>query len=553
LLLAFFWLGTGQLQAQLLEHLRENHWTSAQVSSQSFEQASDYIGNHPCLKLQNNRELQSLKKIARETSGTLFLVAKLKVQLSQATVLELGGLQIRADSIFCGGIAIGAHQLTEAPFLLKIEYQNGYLRKWNKQQLFASEHLALAEVIHYKEQLNAEQSRQIESYLALKYSINITHNNNPALRDYEALNGSQYWADASDGMYNEEVLSLGRIDQWNWQQSQTMSADSRSILLSMAPNMNLGTQPKLTLADGSVLVVSKRAIELDQQDCKTSPHTLPWKFNFHNWKSEAQNLFLSWDAAEVVPQAPYFSDGNTKMALEYTLEDGKIIVKVPLQEVQTSAKETWFLVWNPSPLSCQPLGALDILHCQTVDEGTNQIQIEIDGTQLPADFVLKDTRSGLNVKGIIESEYSLLQHIPGGQYQLFISSKEQNLFEEVLQFDNCNKGEENQLSNVSLSSLPRDAKTEEEGLSQHFANDAISLFPNPIKGSESITAAFGSDLLGTSFEIEILDQAGKTLSTSQFTPGPDRLFQTEQLTNPGTYFIQFKSASSLVVKKVVVL
>lgn len=551
LLVALFCLGTGQLRAQLLEHLKENHWASAQTSPQSFAPAAEYIGNYPCLDLKGPEELRLLKSIAKESSGTLFLVAKLKAQISEGPLLTIGGLNIEADSIFCSRVPIGTQQLSEAPFLLKVKYQNGYLRKWDKQQLFASEYLAVAELIHYKEQLTVEQSRKVESYLALKYSINITENSNPSLRDYEAHSGMQYWADKSDGLYNEEVLSLGRLDQWNWQQKQTLSADSRSTLLSLAPNTGLGFQPNVALEDGSVLVVSKKAVETDDANCKNSQYVLPWKFNFHNWNSKANALFLSWESEEALPQTPYFSDGRKKLALDYELNEGKVTVKIPLQEVQNSAKETWFLTWNPSPVSCLPLGALDVQTCETSEDGMNQVRIEIEESHLPAHYLLKDTRNGAQVEGSIESPLTLLKYIPEGQYQLFMSYQDQNIIEEVLQFKSCSGTEANGLAGVKLEKAAE--KKDEDPFLDHFANDAIDLFPNPAKGTGNITVSFGADLSGTDFEIEIIDQAGKVLSVQHFTPGSGSAYQIEQLVNPGTYFIQFKSATNLIVKQVVVL
>ncbi len=170
-------------QSQILGSPSEKIWNFVGSYQQSGAGSGDYIGNYECLDLTNSVLQNNLKKIGKNRSGTLFIVGKLPSGFNQTPFLELGGLAITSDSVFCAKNPIPTEKLTTDPFIFKVKYQAGFKRLWDKNNFYILPSVKIAEIVYYEEQLTEVQSRIVESYLALKYSINITKNTQKVLRD----------------------------------------------------------------------------------------------------------------------------------------------------------------------------------------------------------------------------------------------------------------------------------------------------------------------------------------------------------------------------------
>lgn len=550
-MLAFLCFIIQKVDAQLLEGVSENYWTCVQNVSHN-QAVSERIGNYPCLPIHSTDQKKQLLAIAAEKSGTLFIVGKLNRPYI-GSLLELGGLVIETNAVHCAESKIESQPLGETPFILKVRYQASPKRKWDASNLSISDALSIAEIVHYNKQLNQEESRKIESYLALKYSVNITQNSQSDLRRYSAVEGPDYWLSSIDGQYSDQVLALGRVDEWNWNQSQTYSADAQTISLSLSPTLNWGNKPKVDLANKSVLVVSQKPSELLENGCQLSSKDFPWKFNFHHWKSPARNLYLSWQSTTQLESPLFFTNGEKTIELQPNEENGLVSVAIPIDQISQSGKETWFLVWNHDALLCDAIGTLNYTYCLEQTQASNTVEMQLTAKALPATFVLRNVQNGAELKGEIDTRRSVLKNIPSGQYKLVVTYAEGLRMEELVRFPSCNQEGETgrDLSKVEQHALPFSEEESTEGLRKAFGN-SILLYPNPVREGKSFRADFHADLNGEPFQIEVFDHAGRLIEAQGFTPEEGAVYY-QSLQAEGTYFVHFRSASTVVVQRIVVL
>lgn len=536
------------LDAQLLDGLSENYWIDASKAKYS-KRAAERIGNYSCVSIHSDSEKEKLLEIAAEKSGTLFLVGKLNKSYT-GSLLELGGLVVETDAVYCAESKIESSHIGETPFIFKVRYQASPKRKWNDSHVKISDALSVAEIIHYSSQLTSEESHRVESYLALKYSVNITQNNDADLRNYSADEDTDYWLWSADGKYDTEVLALGRVDEWNWNQSQTYSSDASSISISLSNTSTWGDMPSADFADKSVLVVSQKPSEMLENGCYLSSKDFPWKFNFYHWQTTANNLYLSWVTDRKHESALYFTNGEETIELKPHMENGTLSVTIPIGQVALSNKETWFLVWNHQDILCDAIGKLGYTFCNKQSDETNRIEMQLESKALPAAFTLQNVQNGAVLKGQLQSRRYALEHIPSGQYRLLVTHVEGLKLEEVVHFPACHQEKENtgDLSGVELSILPF---SEEKNLHKTLGN-SIVLYPNPVREGRSFRADFHDNLNGEPFQIEVYDHAGRLMETQEFTPQSGANYY-QSLQAEGTYFIHFRSASTVVVQRIVVL
>lgn len=85
----------------------------------------------------------------------------------------------------------------------------------------------VAEIITYDRELTAAESRQVQSYLALKYGISKTG-------DYVASDGTTiYWDSTVNNNYNRHITGIGRDDSTFLYQKQSLSADTGIVTLAL--------------------------------------------------------------------------------------------------------------------------------------------------------------------------------------------------------------------------------------------------------------------------------------------------------------------------------
>lgn len=86
---------------------------------------------------------------------------------------------------------------------------------------------SFAEVILLNGAVDATATNKIQSYLALKYGIQLDQS---TPQNYTASDGTLMWSHTKAGAYNREIFGLGRDTASNWQQRVSKATDSTDIL-----------------------------------------------------------------------------------------------------------------------------------------------------------------------------------------------------------------------------------------------------------------------------------------------------------------------------------
>lgn len=549
------------LQAQILGNPAEKIWNFVGSYQQSGLGNGDFIANYECLNLNDSTLQSNLKKIGENRSGTLFIVGKLPSGFPNIPILEFGGLAITRDSVFCAKHSIPTVPLNEEPFIFKVKYQAGMKRLWDKNNLYILPSIRIAEIIFYEEQLSEVQSRIVESYLALKYSINITKNTEKVFRDYWANDSTKLWSTSADGTYDKEVMALGRLDFLQWEQSQTFTADAQSIGISLEDPIVLGNTPNKKVKDGSVVVISKRLWTLKGINCGSANTMLPWKFRFFNWDTNADWLYLKWDSVLNLQSAPKFSNGLTQIPLNYSEQNGITEIQIPLSHLDSVAHQNWYLVWDNSHLACLPLGSVSLGPC-TGAAALNNIRLNLEDKALPSKYILQNSETGDFISGEISQSQTLMESIPAGQFHLRVYNEEGEWVDDLVNFGNCAGISNSSLESVSITQtnnlksdgstlVDKGSKEENTPRNIELLNQTIDVFPNPMDKGSSFTAVFSPDLFDEEFNIRMVDQSGKILFEESFIPQKGLSYQ-KAIATPGVYLLQFRGESYTEIKQIIV-
>lgn len=238
--------------------------------------SNGYVGNYPCLDLTNDTVKNLILDAATKKRGTLFLV----VEIPEDGTASFGGITISPDTIFTGGHTF-PHYFGAQPGIYKLEFTvSPKFKSYNDYFEFSND-FKIAEVMFFENYLSPEISRQIETYLAIKYAINITKNSDVSKRSYIGNERNVYWNHAIDFNYDKLILGLGRNDTLNFLQTQTWSNDEK-VRLSFTANMTKGAQPNVEVADSSLLLLAQSEdLEVDLA-CGQNQRTLNWKLSFSN-------------------------------------------------------------------------------------------------------------------------------------------------------------------------------------------------------------------------------------------------------------------------------
>jgi hypothetical protein len=97
---------------------------------------------------------------------------------------------------------------------------NFYLGSANGSSHFEGE---IAEIAIYEGTLTQTQQHQIHSYFAVKYGIQVPH-------DYLASSGSTIWDAAANAAYHNDVAGIGRDDDADLNQKQSISKNSGAVV-----------------------------------------------------------------------------------------------------------------------------------------------------------------------------------------------------------------------------------------------------------------------------------------------------------------------------------
>src|SRR5690606_31416703 len=195
--------------AQVFEGRPERFWLRPDSSTVNDSLPFVFVASHPLPDAGRPAAGSVLQEVADRHYGSLFVVLRPTVpQLSSQLLLCLGAVKVFRDRVEVSGRPLEIPLMDSAACIIKVVYQGPPPRHPGRGRVFISPEVQLAEMLFYDFILDAPQARKVESMLAMKYSINITENSNPDLRNYVSLYDTKAWHASADRLYNEEVLAL---------------------------------------------------------------------------------------------------------------------------------------------------------------------------------------------------------------------------------------------------------------------------------------------------------------------------------------------------------
>ncbi len=536
-----------------------------------------FIGNYPVLDIASEPAQDALREIAREKSGTWFMVLRFTEENSEEPLLRLGSSTLYADRATVHGRQITLPEIKkDSATIIKLGYQGSTRNRRVPSTVRLREDLQLAEAIYYDRILDKEESRIVESYLAMKYSVNITANEDPDLRDYVDTEKNAAWDSRSDHPFDEEVLALGRNDNIGFYQTQTFTADYDGVQLSLSPTSQKGAMPSIDITDGSMFVLSKKKGLFEMNQCGSAPTARLWKIKLMDWEAASPNIYLTVDT--VLPEAPLLSDGREEISLPFEVIGERTQVTIPIRDGQKD--QDLFLIWGNAEKNCEPLCRVQAAECDLEFRSNGSLKIDIDPMALPATFELLSLERESSLAGDIETAESWVENLEGGQYQISIRNREMELADYVFTLANCG-GENGEIreddnlnenssqgENLTYSATPpaddpfgenpnganvsADGKGGGHGLSIVPSDRRyIEIFPNPARVHKE-TRFFFRNLDGQEFQVDIFDPRGKLLVSKTFTPEAGRNSIPQRFSMKGSYHVRLASGGFFETRQIIV-
>ncbi len=576
----FFYLPS---TAQLLDHQPATVWLSqsdSMYADSTVLTPGCYIGNHPVLPLSEEAALEQLNRIASQSSGTLFMVLKTRsAHLPDEQLLQLGRVVVHPTKAYLDGKELPLDTIGTEATLLRFNFQGRLDNRHRLARVAISKHVQIAELIFYDKILTKEPARIVESYLAMKYSVNITQNTDPELRDYLDIFKTKAWNARLDQLYDEEVLALGRLDRISFFQSQTYTSDARSLCVSLDSTATLGKKPLIDIDDESLLILSRKNQKLQDPDCGGSALIHGWKLKLINWNSEAKNLYLTLDTLLDSNQHALLTNGELRVTIPARSMNGQTRLSIPLDQLET--REDLYLAWNATSQECEPLAEAELLDCGLSDSSSNRLYIQVQPEALPAALSLVNLKTGETLHTQLDAPLSLIDRMQRGQYELNVFQENQMLLDEIFTLGACldtddfgdpyplatdeayrngnggaNGSGTEQTTPWVLSTLPGNgpATLDKSSLEAYLRSlgidpanpspadeEGISVFPNPASRQEVVHFRLNG-FAGTPFSVQVFDSQGNLMKQQHFTAAEHISHFEQRFRVDGSYFIRFSSA-----------
>lgn len=576
----FLALFTFSVSAQILKEIPQPTWAyqwTAQTVAHHVDTLS--VGNYPLLDTKGSLLHKYFKTVSEESAGTLFLVVRPKSDtLPSERLLKLGAISLYKDSIKVDNHSIELNPIEGDPIIAKVKFQARPRRSWFSKNYNMHSSIDIAEMIFYEAQLDDEQIRRVETYLALKYSIKIDQICSKKQPEYLDLSGNGLWNYKVDGLYNEQIMGLGRMDRANFFQSQSFSSDSKQLQIALDTLMTLGINPPVSIQDSSLMIVSKGSDKLGGQ-CGGNPVDYLFKIKLFDWVSSASTLLIQMDTLLNYPNV-VVSDGMNSVPVTYTTLGNSTTLSVPLATLNDFTN--YFLVGMSSPDTCNPLYNVAFRYCDSA--GYNGLDLSLDTTALPVDCKIVSLDDGSVFDTLVSQPFVQLSNMEAGHYELLASNQNGLIVHSVFAFNSCPSqyfmygaaaagsgshdfifssaqtvpstfssgvsGDKKRSPHVTNSST--DLGIGQKASSQNSTDESISIYPNPIPRGGDVYISF-SNLDDQQFTIQIMDNKGALLRQENFAPQLKNNKYQFVLNEPGTYLVRvLQSADQYTLQTIVV-
>lgn len=569
--------------SQALKSLPEHTWVNQKINSTPLAYANNtYVGNYTILNSYEQTLQSYLRSISEEKVGTLFMVVRPKSDsLSARRLLKLGRVSLYRDSLVIDGTTVDIKPIEKEPVIVRVRYQGRTGRSWLSKKHWIGKEVDLAELVFYDDILVNEEARIVESLLAIKYSINITKNDDPDYRDYVSIYEDIIWDQGADKNYDEEVMALGRLDRVDFFQSQSLSANSKSIRISLDSVVSISKMPTSVIQDSSLLMILKGDEQLKPQ-CGSNAVDFLFKIKFFNWASTADTLFIEMDTLFNYSQIRLSDGGTGFLPVLLTQGSNKALFKIPLSQLDFS--KSYFLVGILPPDTCTPLYDVTFNNCDS--NSLNSVNIAIDTNVLPVSCSLIEMNSGLVLDTLITNPYSRFLSLGAGHYELMVNDTNGIIVHSVFELNECpsflhsspnqtsennsfvdtwvfegNVSEEEYLYYTDTTGTLTGRSKEKEikdlsrknslNTAESESGEGIFIYPNPIPRGGQVSIEF-ANLNEVNFTIQIIDNKGAVLRQDAFTPEHEDVVYRCSLLQPGAYLVRIHSSQHIAIQTIIV-
>ncbi len=246
-------------------------YASAQVAPGGIERmekwhksadSSDFIGNYHTIDLSTYQDSVFSSFLPFNGSSSLYLVLKPNFSSASSRVFfKLGDITLYDNALVHGNDSTPINFNTGIGTILtlnKIRSFREVSKEPVKLEVLDSSLFSLAELIYYPNAKKREEIQLINSYLAVKYSINISNPKDTEWGSYWASDRTYYWDINRDKYFDDCILALGRSDSQGFYQTQTFLSDNSFLQLYLDTAASKGLMPPTSLADSVFLIFSKR-------------------------------------------------------------------------------------------------------------------------------------------------------------------------------------------------------------------------------------------------------------------------------------------------------
>ncbi len=526
---------------------------------------SVFIGNYYAIDPSRANTPHTLKTAAGKQKGTLFLTLGTTDSLTEDPLLRFGRIQLFRTYILVAGDTLKLNKdLGKAPGIVRISYSRFSGNRHFPGIVEQAPGTYLTELIHFEDVLPQEAIRKVESYLALKYSINITENPEAELRNYINGQDEKLWNVYTDALFDKEVLALGRIDSLGFYQTQTYTADAENIRVSLDSVSPQGAMPPAELTDKAMLVLSKNAFSPELLRCGDAPGRRQWKLRFKDWQYWQGKLYITLNEVLAQKDYPILTNGQSRIPVEVKTIGSTTRIAIPLQA--SLQQSDHFLVWGARGIQCTPLCQVNSTSCTETAPGS--IAIDIDPEALPAEVALYNLATDQWLRETVYEPKATIENLNSGQYQLTVESGERQLADQLFILEDCPANPLDARGDILAASpviqTGNEDTTPSGGASQRGTGSAspytlsqqtpvygIRAYPNPAFSATKISFSF-EGLEDRDFTIALFDDAGSHIASTRFTPTEEAPLFSYDFKLPGTYFVRFNTADYSDYIKVVI-
>lgn len=339
------------------------------------------LGNYQSIDLLKLQTFFNNETIDFNKESTVFLVLKPNQEPEGKAFLKLGDLVICDNLITISNREIPIDYKKDEPSIISIQHRKNkrYGRLSTDDLLIGDSSLfSIAELIIYPSILNRAELRKVNTYLALKYSIPITHNQEKEWRDYWTCDDKFYWNKKADFIFDKQVIGLGRSDKQLFFQSQTTTNAKDTLVVSIGDTLPIGEMPETHIDDDSFIIFSKKDEKVvSGLSCSGAPNQinplLNWKFQLRNWNGQDKKMFLR------IPTPKTDSSMDSLFIYDgYKLQYTPVIAINPIFStyqinLQNLNDDTHYFFINRKQLNCWEHDTTKAKHSLSVENGNEAL------------------------------------------------------------------------------------------------------------------------------------------------------------------------------------